>query len=811
MRYFPALVLGVMLLVSIALDRLWLALDHTVPTWDEAYHLNIALAYRETLAAGLRLGDGGWWAEMWGHAPMKPPLGNILAGAAMLWAGPHADAALWSFLPAILLLGLSVWWLGARLFGPVAGLWAAALVMVLPGLMPLRLGMLTDLHTVALTCAAFAALTAWHFARSRREVWLAALCMALALGLGLLSKPTIALFLLVPGLWAIMQGLRVRRWIDLGFLLASGVLAGAIAAPWHLYNLIFLVGGWRSSLVDAARAEGDPMPSTLAAWWVYPELLITQLGWPLLAMLLGGLVLYGVRTRAKSHPAPRTGPALRWLLLFVVAAYVLLTLVPNKDARFIAPWLPVLTVLAVGLSMQIAPGRGLVARAAVLGATALITLGLMFPLPPTQALARMLGGGQPVQFISDPAWPGTAVIETIGAAAPYQVSVLALVTASPTGNAHTLSFFGRQDRGPRVYAREIGQSARDFDYERLAYDWYLLDTADPRARSGLMGEMAQAVAQDPELSEVARWPGPRTHAGESTGEWVLMRRHMPRLEVAQDAATATAVKALDLPGTAQSGSTVALSYRLEGPVEALRDAVIVKQWHRPENPTIPVWTHAHPVAEGLLADGLSGGGVAITQRMSFLASAPAGRYRVQMALAGEDGVTMPLDHEASFITLVDAPASEPLSLSLAGSALDPNSRLALWSAMLAQGPGEFDTLFADVGRVNMAHPRQAYLDAARRNQGPGEHSLQIVLVCALQRDADCAARALQALLERHPDDALAWAYLSVIELYRRQAVPALAALDRADALGLDLPELLWLRAAALALDGQVAAAVRLLR
>jgi hypothetical protein len=589
------------------------------------------------------------------------------------------------------------------------------------------------------------------------------------------------------------------------------VLAGAIAAPWHLYNLIFLIGGWRSSLIDAARAEGDPMPSTLAAWWVYPELLIAQLGWPLLAMLLVGLALNGLRRRATSPPAPINGPALRWLLLFVVAAYVLLTLIPNKDARFIAPWLPVLTVLAVGLSMQMATGRGIVARGVVLGTTALITLGLMFPLSPTTALARILGGGQPVRFVSDPTWPGAAVIETIGAAAPYQMSILALITASPTGNAHTLSFFGRQGSGPRVYAREIGQSTRDFDYERLAYDWYLLDTADPRAGSGLMSEMAQAVAQDPAMTEVARWPGPRTRDGETVGEWVLMRRNEPRLEVAQTTAPAVALTDLDLPDTAQSGRSITFSYRLEGTAEALREGVIVQQWYRPEISTAPVWTQVHPVAEGLLADAFSGGGVAITQRLSFLASAPAGRYRVQFALVDDDGTTMPLDHEAVFITLVDAPASEPRLLSLAGSGLDPNSRLAFWSRMLAQGPGEFDTLFADVGRVNMAHPRQAYLDAARRQQGPGDHSLQLVLVCALQRDADCAARALQDLLERNPDDALAWAYLSVIELYRRQSGAALAALNRAEALGLSLPELNWLRAAALMLDGRVVTAVRLLR
>ena len=54
------LILGIIWLVGMLRDRLWLALDNSIPAWDQTHHLTGSLNYLHALQ-NAQWFDGEWW------------------------------------------------------------------------------------------------------------------------------------------------------------------------------------------------------------------------------------------------------------------------------------------------------------------------------------------------------------------------------------------------------------------------------------------------------------------------------------------------------------------------------------------------------------------------------------------------------------------------------------------------------------------------------------------------------------------------------------------------------------------------------
>ncbi len=195
--------------------------------------------------------------------------------------------------------------------------------------------------------AAATAYSLWAFLRCnefRDRRW--SLVFGAACGAGLLIKQSFPIGLALPLLWVLVPMGR-EAWLQRGHLspefserLAhlSRALFGCVlvAGPWYLVNtpstLRFLVKSRMASV-----AEGDPSSLSLEGLLFYPWVFLdVALGPLFVAAAVGGFVVLLFRGRRQERLTLGLG-TLGLLVVFVL-------LYSNKDARYIAPALPLMAV-----------------------------------------------------------------------------------------------------------------------------------------------------------------------------------------------------------------------------------------------------------------------------------------------------------------------------------------------------------------------------------------------------------------------------------------------------------------------------------
>lgn len=154
------LTLGLIWLVGAVGDRVWFALDRSIPAWDQADYLTGSLNYTHALQQPQWF-NSEWWTSFWLLSSKIPPLTYIVTAIVQNLVGTGPDqATLVNLLFSAILLG-SVYGLGVQLFSVNVGLWAAGLCQVLPGLYRFRLDFLLDYPLTAVVTLSFWCLTVW--------------------------------------------------------------------------------------------------------------------------------------------------------------------------------------------------------------------------------------------------------------------------------------------------------------------------------------------------------------------------------------------------------------------------------------------------------------------------------------------------------------------------------------------------------------------------------------------------------------------------------------------------------------------------
>lgn len=342
-------VLGLIWLVGAVGDRLWFALDHSVPAWDQADYLTGALNYWRELQ-NPQWFSSFWWTNLWQLSSKIPPLVYLSTTPflSLFGAGPD-QSTLIHLLYSAILLG-SVYALGSYLFRPIVGLWAAGLCVLMPGLYHVRLEYLLDYPLAAMVTLTLTCLTVWHgevqhrvlpasrqtmtakqaalvpqtvFASDRPDRislfsaqrcffnkhcliflphrWLLALAFGLAFGLAMMVKQSALIFLLIPIVWVVGIGIRQRAWIPLVQLAVALCLSGLVMWPWYRTNWLLMLMSGKRATVDSAIAEGDPSLLSLDAWTFYLKQLPGMVSWPLLLAALFGLLCFWRPARVSSN------------------------------------------------------------------------------------------------------------------------------------------------------------------------------------------------------------------------------------------------------------------------------------------------------------------------------------------------------------------------------------------------------------------------------------------------------------------------------------------------------------------------------
>lgn len=504
-------------------DRLWLARDGRLPSWDQADYLNSALDHGRAL--GLLGGSWQGWAALLDLSPKIPPLASLVNGSVMALAGDSPDRASWSLSlwHGLLLLVVAAWsrQLGGRRFA----LLSVTLVALAPALMALRVDYTLDIPLTAATTLALWLLGRWQAPSPAGGRPGQALLAALAVGAALLVKQSALLPLGPPALWATAAGLR-RRGRRLQLLLALALVL-ALVMPWLHHNWITTLGGTNRAVLESAASEGDPPVLSAASLFWYVRLLPQQLGLPLLLPgLLGLALILGAELRPdrgwlpltalKKRPAPSRNPAPSgdpaptdqqamgsplppgwgWLLGCAAAGWLATTLSPNKDARYIAPVLPLLLMLlAAGWWML---GQRLVERLGARTGAALLGAGL---------LAGAGGGGASALAALQPSEPNPlpALIARLRSEVGDAPTTLLVVPGSPSLNEQNVTTFGRMDGG-RIEGRRLGRRRSEHPLVLERADWLLLASGDQGTNRPGSRELSLRLRSDGRFEPVGHWP-----------------------------------------------------------------------------------------------------------------------------------------------------------------------------------------------------------------------------------------------------------------------------------------------------------------
>lgn len=837
--------------LSAVLDRLWFVVDRDVPAWDPADYLTGALNFWHALQTPQWL-SGDWWTSLWQLTSKVPPLTYLATVPFLNLFGTGLESAtlLNLFLSAVLLA--SVYTLGAHLFSPVVGRWAAVISLLMPGLYQVRLNFLTDYPLVVMVTLCFVLLTLGRSSQ-RWHGWPWAVAWGAALGLALLVKQTAIFFLLVPLATPLGQREGVsRRWRRRSQGIVAAIAAIVVAGPWYRTNWLLVFTSGKRATVDSAIAEGDPSLLTLDAWTYYGRILPYQVSWPLLLVPLVGLLGFGgwaiarqIRlgnitiSKGKWHlPAPLAQdlPRLGWLLRFLLGAYILCSLNVNKDGRYTLAMLPVLSVLlAYGLTLLPVRWRSLPYWTAALGLLLLVLN--VFPVGGAWGTGLTNFLSPKAQHFADGRirWPHTELIQAVTDAEPYLRSTLAVLPSTPGINQHNLNYFGAlQDF--QVYGRQVGTREKTVAQDVRSLDWFVTKTGDQGSVPQAQALMTESVRQSPEIWALQDWSLP------DGSTLTLHHRRQPPIQVqplaignappetglsfvaaqrtlAQAPERVTLVQ-VQVPAQAPPGAPVPVTYTWQGPWHQLHHGLVLLTWQRQEAGSRPEqrWLHDHAIALGALHDGRvppeeQQSAFQVTERLAMLPppeSAP-GTYRlVAEYLDRQTGDRYPI-------------AVPPVSLAIRPNAapapapeVDLVTQFRTLAQGLPQGRAALDGIFEEIGRISQYDPVQDYAAqlatalGARLQQEPNNAAFAygVALAEAQQRHVPQAIAALERVTALDPANSNAHAYLAVVNLYDFRAKAARQAIDQALTLAPESPEIHGLSAVAALMRGNLVRAWR---
>ncbi len=277
---------------------------------------------------------------------------------------------------------VSVFLLGQHLLDTEAGLLAALLLATAPFVVFSLTNFQLDvpLTGVVALCLYLLARTE-GFSSTTRSV-----ALGLGLGVGMLTKPPFAAYVLPPLLWIAWRVSREHgdgeRLARLGRLAIALAIAGMVALPWYGPRLIGLPLQIMNRSFKQAALSGKPATLSAEGLLYYPMTFPVQFG--LLAVLL---FVWGPGRSGGSAPPAASSGWPRWSRLS------LFCLIQNKNLRYTLPILPAAAlVAAAGLVLGARWRRWVTLGLRDVGALQVSMAAFALPAPPDPAHVRSPDG-----------------------------------------------------------------------------------------------------------------------------------------------------------------------------------------------------------------------------------------------------------------------------------------------------------------------------------------------------------------------------------------------------------------------------------
>lgn len=760
--HLDGIILAALWLIGVIRDRLWLTLDQGVPAWDQGNHLTGSLNYLNALQ-NAQLFSGTWWQELWMLSKKYPPLTYISTAPWQQVFGKSPDNALLVnlFFSAIILI--SVYLLGRELFNRQAGLWGAGICLLIPAFYTIRLNYLVDYPLVAMGIVSFTCLTIWR----RTHSWLWALGFGCSFAFALLTKPTSLFFIFFPLLWLVVVVVWQRKWLVIAQLIAALFLTLLICGPWYRTNWLFAISSYERGVVESATIEGDPTIQTLAAWTHYLQALPTAFSFPLLVVPIVGFLLYLPRWWRKfSLPNGSQISTWRWLLVFFLPAYLIVSALVNKDTRYFMIAYPVLAVV-LGSGLTLYPTRWKGVPWATLSLSFLLMCLNLFPIGSSSGnyITKTLSPNSQYHPYLGATWPHEEVMAEIICTTPHVQTNLGVLMSTLQLNNHNLNYYGALNNF-QIYGREVSGKEEFIPTDARAFDWFLIKTGDLGSVPASQPQMVQRVESGEDFSLARTWILP-----DST-ELKLYQKKIPAIKVKPISSQTTEVKltGISVPQQAPPGQPIPVTYQWSGTGKELQTGLVLLTWQNLENEGENTsWLHDHGIGLGQLYLENREGNFQVTEHTAMLPDQEikSGKYQLQGTyLNRETGASYPLAIPEITININSQAGATP------APELDFVTQLRNLAPGLSEGITGLEPIFTQIGLLNQYDPTQDYLAQAetafvkRLEQEKNlDWSYGLTLARALQRDVLGTKEALQRVISINPQNPYPHAYLAFVNLY----------------------------------------------
>lgn len=847
-------VLGIIWLLGAISDRLWFAIDRTVPAWDQAEYLTGTLNYGQVLQHPQWL-SGEWWSHFWLLSTKIPPLVFILTTPFLQAFGTGGDRATLVFLLFSAILLASVYGLGVQLFDRQVGLWAAAICVVLPGLYRFRLQFLLDYPLTAAITLTFFCLTMWKregsaadfvtdvadgYVPTTRLSYFWSIAFGISLGLSILVKHTTVLFLFAPIVWLAVGTVRQKAWGRLAQLAGALLLSAVVFGPWAKTNWLLILTGGKRATFDSAMAEGDPALNTINAWIYYAQHLPEHISWPLLLIPLVGFLLYYWRNRQDSLSIIHL-KSCGWLAVFWVGAYLINSLNINKDDRYVLPYLPVLSIF-LAYCLTLWPRKwGRQIRWSTIGLAIVAMLFHMWPLGGSfgHDLVQLVSPGNSSYPYLGKEWPHREVIAEIIETEPYLQSTLGVLPSTPQINQHNLNYYGALANF-QVYGRQVGTSVAEVPQDVRSLSWFVTKT-------GPQGSIRQRIKKAQNAAVAAIEKGDKFQLQKS---WVLpdntnlnlYRKRWRAVEIQplNEVRSQVQLEQVTVSAKAVPGVPLAVTYIWSGPWQELQSGLVLLTWKNRRGGDIQTGQtdrilHDRAIAQATLHPGALGAdkfavGFRVVDRTAMLppANLAPGSYNLEATyLNRKTGETYPINVPTVSVK-IDSEPPDLRSQAVSGNKndkkfkieakprkekpeLDLVTQLRVMATNLPKGLPGLKPVFEQIGRINQYDPIQDYTVQAeqaleyRLKQEPNNVELAYGLAFsrALQQNVEGAIAALEKVTQLDSQNPYAYAYLAFVHLYAWHPTTAENVLKPALILNPNLPEIRVLNGVATLLQGNL--------
>ncbi len=799
-----SLVILLMMWLGMALcDRLWYAIDHSAPAWDQADYLNGALNYWDALK-DIHWFNGSWWRNFWLLSSKIPPLHYILTAPFLNIFGLSADSASLVMLFYSALLLVSVYGLGVLLFDTSVGLWAAGLSILLPGLYYYRLEFLLDYPLSAIVAFTFYLLTLWKI---KQKSWLFAILWGISVGLAVLIKQTALFFLFIPLIWLLSSCLKNRHWLRLTQFLTGLLISIAIAYPWYRTNWLLILTSGKRATIDSAISEGDPALNTIDAWTYYGKILPYLVSWHILLIPLGGLILYLILR--KSYKTIVNFDSVRWIAVFLIGGYLLSSVNINKDARYILPLLPVFSlILALGLLSYRGKWQKYIAWGTVSLGVVLMILNL-FPLGGKIITEKLSPKVQHYPY-TGLEYPHQEVIREIINTSPYLRTTLGVLPSTPTINQHNFSFYGGL-KNFQVVGRQVGVRDSEIIADSRSLDWFITKTGDQGSIPDAQQKITKLVETGGDFNLHKTWQLP------DNSQLKLYHAIKPSIEVkpSQIASESITLNQITLPSTAPPGKPIPVSYQWLGSWQQLQQGIVLLTWK--SNNSNDIWLHDHGIGMGALDSSN-------LQPQQYQTTFQVTEYTAMLPPAniapGEYTLTAiyinRLTGESASIPLSPINITiDPNTPSQPAPELDLVTQLRTIAPKMQYGIAGLEPIFAQTARINQYVAKQDYLAQAelslsyrlQRTELPEklqqDWTYALGLSQVLQQDVPGAIASFKKSIELHQENPYNYGYLAFVYLYDWKPRLAEKALDNQIIIEANVSEINTLRAIAALMQGKL--------